>query len=58
MAPDSFESDQLTAADDGAGQSENLLQEPAIAAPDRARPSLFQMVCLQGKPRTEPPSSL
>ena len=58
MAPDSFESDQLTAADDIAGQPETITYEPQPIAPRPARRSLFQMVCLQGKPWTEPPDSL
>jgi len=58
MAPDSLESDQLTAADDIAGQPETLMQDAAPAVPRGVRPSLFQMVCLEGKRRTEPPDSL
>jgi hypothetical protein len=54
MAPDSFESDQLTTADDIAGQPETLMQDPTPAPPRGPRPSLFQMVCLGDKPQAKP----
>jgi len=58
MAPDSFESDHLATDADMSGQPETMMHEPQPAAPRRVRPSLFQMVCIDGKPRTEPPDSV
>ncbi len=57
MAPDSFESDHLASDADTSGQPETMMHEPQSTASRPARRSLFQMVCLQGKPRTEPPTS-
>jgi len=57
MAPDSFESDHLASDADMSGQPETMMHEPQSAAPRRVRPSLFQVVCLEGKLRTEPPTS-
>jgi hypothetical protein len=58
MAPDFFESDQQTSDADITSQPETMIDEPQPAAPRRARRSLFQIVCLQAKPKTKPPSSL
>ena len=58
MAPDFFELDQPASADDSAGQPEILTQEPQPTAARPARRSLFQIVCLQGKPNGKPPGSL
>jgi hypothetical protein len=58
MPPDSFESDQLmTAPDESGAQLESLTPEVAATAPLGARQSLFEMVCLRGLSRTEPPIS-
>ena len=58
MAPNSFETDQLASDADSAGQPEILMQEPEPATPKPARRSLFQIVCLQGKPKAKPQSSV
>ncbi len=57
MAPDSFEPDHLASDADTSGQPEITMHEPQPAVPRGLRPSLFQMVCLQSKPRSEPQSS-
>ena len=58
MAPDFFESDQPMPDADISSQSQALTDEPQPARPRRARRSLFQIVCLQGKPKAKPPSAL
>jgi hypothetical protein len=57
MAPDSFESDHLASDADISGQPETMTYEQQPAAPRAARRSLFQIVCLEGKPGGEPSSS-
>ena len=56
MAPDSFESDHLASDADMSGQPESMMHKPQPTAPRSARRSLFQMVCLESKLRTEPPA--
>jgi hypothetical protein len=58
MALDSFESDQPASDIDMAGQPEILMHEPPAAAPRPARRSLFQIVCLEDRPRAKPSGSL
>jgi len=56
MAPDFFESDQLAPDAEMAGQPETVTDEPPPAALRPAKRSLFQIVCLQAKPK--PPAAL
>jgi hypothetical protein len=54
MAPDFFETDRSVSDTDTAGSLEATIDVPPQSAPRRAKPSLFQVVCLQVEPATPP----
>jgi hypothetical protein len=58
MAPDFYESDHLASDADISGQPETIMHEPQPTASRPVRRSLFQIVCIDGAPTIEPPTSL
>jgi hypothetical protein len=58
MAPDFFEPDYMASDADLSGQPETMTYEPQPALPRLVRRSLFQIVCIDGAPKVEPPTPL
>jgi hypothetical protein len=54
MPPDSFETDRLAAEADASGPLDIMTDASQPSARPRAMRSLFQIVCLQGAPATQP----